>query len=219
VPLYPLGISRRQDLQRVPAIAAGSTDVRWSMSGDLACAYVDQPRNAVEPAHHAAAVEAIHCHICVLPVRFGTNLNDEAELRFMLGDRGPEMLDQLGSLDGCCEMGLRIGFSEAPAASIPPEPTSASPSQYLELRRIRYRQADDRAERERAVVQQFVKQVDGCYRQWRKLPSSPARAVRLAFLVARDGLSAFQRRFEGACATYKEGPCSILGPWPPYSFV
>ena len=69
------------------------------------------------------------------------------------------------------------------------------------------------------IVQQFVERLHGCYRQWRKLPSSPSHPIRLAFLVERDRVAAFQSRVESTCSTDQEGRCVVLGPWPPYSFV
>ena len=79
--------------------------------------------------------------------------------------------------------------------------------------------SDENAERDRLIVQQFVERLHGCYRQWRKLPSSPSQPIRLAFLVERDRVTAFQSRVENACKTCQEGRCVVLGPWPPYSFV
>ena len=108
MPLYPLGISRRGDVPSVPKQAAGSVGVRWSVSGELACAFIDGPHQAVPPMLHAAVLDAIHRRICVLPVRFGVAVCDEAEIRALLDDRGREMLDQLSRLDRTCEMGVRI---------------------------------------------------------------------------------------------------------------
>ena len=108
MPLYPLGISRRRDVPSVPKQAAGSVDVRWSLAGELACAFIDAPHQAVPPMLHATVLDAIHRRICVLPVRFGLALRDEAEIHSLLQDRHHELLDQLGRLDWTCEMGLRI---------------------------------------------------------------------------------------------------------------
>ena len=80
MPLYPLGISRRRDVPSVPKQAAGAIDVRWSLAGELACAFIDAPHQAVPPMLHATALDAIHRRICVLPVRFGVALRDEAEI-------------------------------------------------------------------------------------------------------------------------------------------
>jgi hypothetical protein len=241
MPLYPLGISRCRDVPSVPVQAAGAIDMRWSLSEELACAFIDAPHHAVPPMLHAAALEAIHRRICVLPVRFGVALRDETEIRSMLQDRCQELLDHLNRLDLTCEMGLRIAPPTTPSLRRPPPETQAvaspkgtvpfsltrksgqSPSQsplaYMEERRSHYRRADENAERDRSIVQQFVERLHGYYRQWRKLPSSPTCPVRLAFLVERDRVAAFRNRVESTCRTDQEGRCAILGPWPPYSFV
>ncbi len=219
MPLYPLGISRRRDAPSVPKQAAGSVDVRWSLAGELACALVDAPREAVPPRLHAAVLDAIHRRICVLPVRFGVAFRDEAEIHSLLRNRRHELLDHLSRLDRTCEMGVRIA---------PPTPTlnsqstissGQSPLAYLEKRRSCYRRADEDAERDRLIARQFVERLHGCYRQWRKLPPSPSHPIRLAFLVERDRVTAFHGRVENTRGTRREGRCVVLGPWPPYSFV
>ncbi len=224
MPLYPLGISRRRDVPSVPKQSAGSVDVRWSLADDLACAFINARHQAIQPMLHATALDAIHRRICVLPVRFGVALNDETEIHALLQDRRQELLDQLSRLDWTCEMGLRITPSPPASPRCPDAQTGAaseppSPLAYIEQRRTHYQRADENAERDRSIVQQLVERLHGCYRQWRNLPASPSHAIRLAFLVARDRVAAFQSRVENSCKAGQEGRCIILGPWPPYSFV
>ena len=219
MPLYPLGISRSRDVESVPKQAAGTTELRWSRAAELACVFIDAPHQAVPPMLHAAVLDAIHRRICVLPVRFGVALREEVDIHFLLQDRRQELLDHLGRLDSTCEMGLRIalpGPSEPQAAV---SSGSQSPLAYIEGRRSYYQRADENAECDRLIVQQSVERLHGCYRQWRKLHSSPMRPIRLAFLVERDGVTAFQRRAENIRETVQEKRCAVLGPWPPYSFV
>jgi hypothetical protein len=217
MPLYPLGISRRRDVPSVPKQAARSVDMRWAVAGELACAFIDAPHQAVPPTLHAATLDAIHRRICVLPVRFGTALNDEAEIHAMLEDRGCELLDNLSRLDWTCEMGLRIAFSRPSptqvAATEPPSPLA-----YIEQRRSYYQRTDEDVERDQSIVQQFVERLHGYYRQWRKLPSTASHPIRLAFLVERNSVATFQTRMENTRKASRER-CVVLGPWPPYSFV
>ncbi len=253
MPLYPLGISRRRDVPSVPKQAAGSVDVRWSLTGELACAFIDAPHQAVPPMLHATVLDAIYRRICVLPVRFGLALHDETEIHSLLQERRHDLLDHLSRLDRTCEMGVQI----APSTPIPIDPCTAneprppngrpengpnamtgrvilqaninnlqspiprvqSPLAYLEQRRSYYQSADEDVEQDRSTVQQFVERLHGCYRQWRKLPSSPSHRIRLAFLVERDRVMAFRSRVENARKACQEGRCVVLGPWPPYSFV
>jgi len=233
MPLYPLGISRRRDLASAPKQAAGPVDVRWSLTEELACAFIDAPHQAVAPMLHATVLDAIHRRICVLPVRFGVALHNEAEIQTLLQDRHLELLDQLNRLDRTCEMGVQIAppttADEPPASAavrcqpsrthgaIPSKPQS--PLAYLEERRSHYHRTDENVERDRLLVQHFVEGLHGCYRQWRKLPASPSYPIRLAFLVERDRVTAFQSRVENAGKARQDGRCVVLGPWPPYSFV
>jgi hypothetical protein len=229
-----LGISRRRDVASVPQQAAGAIDVRWSLAGELACAFIDAPHLAIPPTLHAAALDSIHRRICVLPVRFGVALHDETEIQSMLQNRRYELLDRLDRLDRTCEMGLRIatpadyrrmtcgaGVSPARAAgtAAPQNSEPQSPLAYIEGRRTHYRRIDENTERESLIVRQFVERLCGCYQQWRRLQSSPSYPIRLAFLVERECVAAFRSRLENACDADREGQCAILGPWPPYSFV
>lgn len=243
--LYPLGISRRRDIAGVPNQAAGSVNVRWSLSGELACAFIDAPHEAIPPMLHATVLDAIHRRICVLPVRFGLALHDEAEIHALLQDRHPELLDRLGCLDCACEMGVQIapedrrgkaeagmrkGDSEpfstdkAAGSPVPPPPSPLrlspqSPLAYLEQRRSFYRLADDDAEQNHLMVRQIVEGLHGCYRQWRKLSPTLLHPIRLAFLIERDCATAFRNCVKNARGAFHEARCVVLGPWPPYSFA
>ena len=82
--------------------------MRWSRAGELACAFIDAPHERLQAPAPRAALEAIHRRTCVLPVRFGVAVRDEAEIHALLQARRGELLDRLEKLDGACEMGLRI---------------------------------------------------------------------------------------------------------------
>jgi hypothetical protein len=215
MPLYPLGIIRSRDMPSALEQASGSFDVRWSLEGNLACGFIDAPRDPPRPTLHADALDALHRRICVLPVRFGLVVREEAEIRSLLQNRRREWLDRLDCLEGTCEMGLRFASPSKSEVAVPAKP----PSAYLEDRRTHYRRADENAERDRSMTRQIVERLQGCCRQWRELPSSPLYSLRLAFLVERDRVAAFQSRLENICDKHQERRCAILGPWPPYSFV
>ena len=226
MPLYPLGISRCRDVPSVPKQAAGAIDMRWSLAGELACAFIDAPHQAIPPMLHATVLDAIHRRICVLPVRFGLALRDETEIHSLLQERHHDLLDHLSRLDRTCEMGVQITPSTTASLRCPSSrtqgtvsPNPQSPIAYLEERRSHYQRADENTEQDRLTVQQFVERLHGCYRQWRKLQSSPSHPIRLAFLVERDRVMAFQSRMASTCSTDQERRCVVLGPWPPYSFV
>ena len=224
MPLYPLGISRSRD---VPAVAQEATlaGVRWSRAGELACAFIDAPHKGFEPHQHAIALDAIHCRTCVLPVRFGLEVSDEAEIHALLQARRRELLDRLDRLDSACEMGLRItlpnsvplltckqcpsvagclgtackqavAHDEADSGSDDLAQEPASPRAYLEQRRSHYRQIDAATEQELQIVGQLLGRLQDAYREWRKLPATPAHLIRLTFLVERECVAAFRSRTE-----------------------
>jgi hypothetical protein len=209
MPLYTIGIIRSQDVPLAAASLAG-----WIGDDNLACAWIDAPHGQLTPMQHAAALDAIHRRVCVLPMRFGTAVDDEAELRSLLLSRRDEFLDGLCRIDGACEMGLRIVLSNG--ASVPADscPTDPSPSAYLASRRSLYEGVDAVSRLANQTVEQLVEQLRDGYRVWRQLPSLSPDVVRLAFLVDRGGVEAFRRRLEQC-----EQSCVVLGPWPPYSFV
>ena len=198
MPLYPLGISRCRDVPSVPKQAAGAIDMRWSLAGELACAFIDAPHQAIPPMLHATVLDAIHRRICVLPVRFGLALRDETEIHSLLQERHHDLLDHLSRLDRTCEMGVQITPPTTTDQHRPPLcggarsvrcPSSRtqvavlskpqSPLAYIEGRRSYYHRADENAERDRLIVQHFVEGLCGSYRQWRKLPPSPSHPIRL----------------------------------------
>ena len=110
--------------------------------------------------------------------------------------------------------------AEADAAGKPVRSRPCKPrSTYLEQRRSHYRQTDAATERERQVVEQLLGRLQGAYREWRKLPATPALMIRLTFLVERERAAAFRSRTEEFARAWREGRCVVLGPWPPYSFV
>lgn len=220
MPLFPVGISRNRDVSSLSAkLAAGTDDVRWSLSGELACAYVDAPHDGLKPMHHAAALDAIHRRICVLPVRPGMALHDETEIRALLDRHHHEFLDRLSRLDWTCEMELRITVPGQPRKRTAPKGKSKSLLSHIGWRRMGRCEVDSVKEQERLVVQRFVEYLHGTYRDWRRLPSAASQPIRLAFLVERDRVDAFRGRLEHADKISRKSRCVVVGPSPPYSFV
>ena len=113
MPLYPLCISRSRDVLNASDDAIGPPIMRWSLAGELACAFVEAKEGGLKAVQHAAALEAIHRRIDVLPMRFGAAMDDESEIRSMLQERGGDLLDRLDRLDGACEMALRITLPDS----------------------------------------------------------------------------------------------------------
>jgi hypothetical protein len=233
MPLYPLCISRSRDVPNASAAVAEPSAVRWTLVGELACAFVDAPHDGLPPLRHAAAVEAIFRRAGALPLRFGAALDDEREIRAMLETRRGEFIAGLDRLAGACEMGLRITLAKAAIPAVRPETQprcltgafgeDGNPRQtaiaYLERRRARYQDDDADTRQAGLVVERIVGLVQDECREWRKLPSPSPRLVRLAFLVERDRAAAFRGRLADCGRELSGTALLVLGPWPPYSFA
>jgi hypothetical protein len=219
MPLYPLGISRSRDVPPAaePAVA-GQIAVGWVPVGQLAAALLDLPQAPPNPMQHAAALEAIHRRICVLPMRFGSGPHDEAAIRSLLRARHRELLQRLDYLEGTCEMGLRIAIPIRHTPQVDPLPRTSSPAAYLEHRRAHYQRRDSLDQQARLAEERVLRELQGTYREWRRLAPAPPGLARLAFLVERELAASFEGRVKASAAE-----CSLqqtlLGPWPPYSFV
>lgn len=218
--LYLLGISRSRDLPHMgEPPAAGPFPVRWILAPKLAAAVVDAPQGRAKPLQHAAALDAIHRRICVLPMRFGTVFRHETEINAVLETRHLDLLRRLDRLDGACEMGLRIALPKRPPAQTEP-PTRTSPSaSYLNQRRAYYQRRDSLGEQARVTVECLVRQLGAACRDWRRLTPSPPGLVRLAFLVDRRDVGRFKKCLRASIGAHAKQPSTLLGPWPPYSFV
>jgi hypothetical protein len=220
MPLHPLGICRSRDQKRVPeTVAAGSAVARWTREDELACAWLDAANNVAQPLEHAAAVDAIHRRVCVLPMRFGVVASGEADIRSTLQARRQELVDRLDYLDGASEMALRIAAPRPLAMATAPRPADSASLSYLDRRRAQYEQQDQADVISRAVEGRYLELLRGLFRDWRRLPSAALNPVRLAFLVAREQIDAFRSRIEKGTGQHGEEGCFVLGPWPPYSFV
>lgn len=218
--LYPLGISRSRDLPRVgEQSTAGQVAVRWVLANELANAVIDAPQIPPEPLQHAAALDAIHRRICVLPMRFAAVPCDEAEIRSLLETRHRDLLQRLDRLDGACEMGLRIALPKCPAAQANPSCGTSLPISYLNERRAYYQRQDSLGEQARMTVEHLVRGLRSTFRDWQRLTPSPSSLVRLAFLVEQERVGLFRKCLRASIAGHSRHQWTLLGPWPPYSFV
>jgi len=217
--LYPLGISRSRDLPHVAREStAGQVAVRWVLADKLAGAAFDAPQVSPTPLQHAAALEAIHRRICVLPMQFAAVPRDEAEIRSLLETRHQDLLQQLDRLEGTCEMGLRVVLPKRPAARVNPSPRTSPPASYLNERRAYYQLHDSLSEQACMTAEHLVRELRDTYRNWQRL-TSPPDLLRLAFLVERERVGIFRKCLRASMAGDSGHQWILLGPWPPYSFV
>jgi hypothetical protein len=222
MPLHVLGVSRSGDVAGLSRDQ--QSEVRWVVEGPLAAAAVESRGESFGPLEQARLLAAIHGQIAVRPLRYGTVLPQERAVRDFLSHRGASLLRDLLYIEGTGEIGLRVELlgPEAPGGPRGTDENrlpAMSPHQYLALRWQCYQWKDQRDRQTQGVREHFVRAVQGLYRQWRVLTSTAPTTLRLAFLVQRDHWEAFRNRLQTvepnlACQRY-----TLVGPWPPYSFV
>lgn len=191
----------------------------WVFSTPLAAVVAHPTHLPLSPHAHARALAAIHRQICILPMRYGTVLDDEEGVRRMLQTRRHDLIASLDQLGGSCELGVRIVLAHQSV----PEPKSHHVTQsamdYLSWRRARYEREDAFSNRADQVTRKLVEATEGLYRQWRRLGSSSPDLLRLSFLVEQACIEDFRNRVREMNLTTSGDKCAVLGPWPPFSFV
>jgi hypothetical protein len=239
--LHLLGISRSEDLARLscpighgemaslrhaPAEVSAQPDlgsIRWVEQGSLAAATLSLSPSPCRPLDHARLLEAVHRQMDVLPMRLGAVLCDDEAVRAFLQRRHADLAHDLDRMAGTCEAGLRIEFPcngpPCPRAAIGRGASTASPSEYLTMRRQRYEWKDRLEEQAQTVADRYVQTLRDLYRDWRKWNPWRPGLVRLAFLVHRDRWEAFRERLYALRAETPAERSICVGPWPPYSFV
>jgi hypothetical protein len=157
---------------------------------------------------HERVVEALMDDRDLLPVRFGTRLEDETAAAGALAERHGEFARALDRVRGAVEVSVRVIGERMDAP--PSDPVSGA--DYL---RAKVRSAAAAEEVSRAVHAPLASRA----RASAKLPApDPAELLRAAYLVDRDAVTEFV-----ACVRELEEANPRLrvlctGPWPPYSF-
>src|SRR5690349_17073866 len=88
--------------------------VRLVTEGELAAIVTDldePPRNRAALARHAEVQGAVAAQATIVPLRFGTLMQDERELRAgLLGRHAAELSELLASVDGCVQMTVKAVY-------------------------------------------------------------------------------------------------------------
>lgn len=176
------------------------------------CAPASESETSAETLwRHEEVVEALMADRDLLPVRYGTWLEDEAAVARAVGGRREELAAALDRVRGGVELSVRVI-----AAGARPDQASAakatSGAEYLRLR------ADAEASRER-TAHALHEPLSALARASVEGRPRPPELFRAAYLVERHAVEPFAAevaRLQGANAGL-----SILctGPWPPYSFT
>jgi hypothetical protein len=137
----------------------------------------------------------------LLPVRYGTRVQDEAAAAAAVAGRGAALMAQLDHVRGAVELSVRVRAVEAS----PPATGAESGVEYLRARTA----ASRIGEGVHAALEPLA-------RDCRVLGG--AEPLRAAYLVEHDDVDAFVARVRELQGEHPELAILCTGPWPPYSF-
>jgi hypothetical protein len=161
--------------------------------------------------HHEEVVEALMADRDLLPVRYGTRLDDEAAVARAMEGRSGELAAALDRVRGAVELSVRVvAAGGTPSPPGPPERTSGA--EYLRLRAQAEASRDDAA---RALHEPLA----ACARESAQGRPRPPELFRAAYLVERGVIDSFVAEV-GRLQEESTGLAILCtGPWPPYSFA
>jgi Gas vesicle synthesis protein GvpL/GvpF len=151
---------------------------------------------------HEEVVESLLHERDLLPMRFGTLVEDESEAIRALDERREELKTSLDRVRGAVELAVR---AEAVPSS---EATPAGPSgtDYLRAKTHRTEAADLLHEPLAFLARESVRQPG-------------PELLRAAYLVDREAVEGFVGLVRRLQATHDDLRILCTGPWPPYSFA
>lgn len=155
---------------------------------------------------HEEVVEALMADRDLLPVRFGTRLDDETAVARALEERHEELAAALDRVRGAVELSVRA------AAPGVPELADAGGSDYL---RARARAA---AEHDR-TAKILHEPLSALARASVEAPPHPPELFRAAYLVEHDAVERFTATVAQLQSANPGLSLLCTGPWPPYSFA
>lgn len=205
-----------------PAIAAGVDGAAVTLVAEgMLCAAVSQHARLPSPATPAAlafgaVVDALFRHRDLLPMRFGTAVDDARDLHTWLAVEQDSYSALLQRIAGCVEMGIRRRCTDdAVGEGLTPD---AGPGHAYLAGRARHSAAAGRCGEETSrQAARFAAALAGTYRDWR-LDGAEDGYLGMSFLVPRHALEDFMYRCRQV-ARQDDAPLHVSGPWPPYSFA
>jgi hypothetical protein len=160
--------------------------------------------------HHERVVEAVMATGAVLPLRFGTQLEDEEQLIALLTARHDELMCSLERVRGKTELGVRVISVHPPAASEADESTGRD---YL-LARVRAHRCHEQAIQDVHAALKALSEAS-CIRE----PGTIPAILVAAYLVDSERVAEFRRQADRLAGRPAGTRMIVTGPWPPYSFA
>jgi hypothetical protein len=207
IELYAITDNPGPPLPQVPPLKAIPID-------GLAAVCAPASEGEVSPEtlwRHEEVVEALMADRDLLPVRYGTRLEDEAAVASAVEDRRDELAAALDRVRGAVELSVRV----VPTGTPPRPPAASEASSGAEYLRQKARAEASHGRTGRALHRPLAAlaraSVEGRPR--------PPELFRAAYLIERDAVE----HFTAAVARVQNENAGLgilcTGPWPPYSFA
>jgi hypothetical protein len=172
---------------------------------------------------HEAVVEALMADRAILPVRFGTVLDNESAIQAILAAHNASFVADLDRVRGQVEVGLRVLWNEEEKGSqrAGERPgTGGGGRSYLMARLEEERRAGAWRQQAEALASKLHAPLARlAAKSTRQLLLTPRMLLAAAYLIEQNQTAAFQREVEALSAVYPALHFLCTGPWPPYSFV
>jgi hypothetical protein len=199
----------------------------WAATSTLSAAAALHPPKTADALAYHRALQALHRDAAVLPLRYGTVLGGDEEVRALLVANQQEYRGLLARIAGCHEFGIHVPSCDQATASppsIPSDRTSPRGSAYLRTRQQHYQREEAAIGAAEALVARLAVAL-GPWARERQAQYGPRPSARLSgqvlsvsFLVPHEKELEFRRAFAGLQSVEPQ-PLKLLGPWPPYSFL
>jgi hypothetical protein len=166
---------------------------------------------------HERVVERLMAGGAVLPMRFGSQLPDEAALRWALATRNDELLGALDGVRGRVELAVRaVRAGDPPRAEVAPAVVAGATGSGRDYLRARL-ELRDRAEADAAALHAPLSALAVAAN--RRPGRGPGELLRASYLVERSVVAEFRAVTERLQGEHPDAALLCTGPWPPYSFV
>lgn len=197
---------------QAPFTGVGGAAMQALEAGGVRCFFsrVDAKDSSIRAKDEALAfhqvLQRIFSHTAILPFRFPTVVEDEAELTRLIQERALEYQDALVRLRDLVQMEIRITLNQRKPQS---GAAKVSGKQYLDDRLAQQRRLDVAAESIRKGAASLL-------RGWRKRESGDG--LRCFMLLERGHVSQLQTKLTNVQISGDLG-VRVSGPWPATEFV
>jgi hypothetical protein len=194
----------------------------------------EMPKDFATILTYHKVIESFHNQFGVIPLRFGMQVDEEAEIKHLLVTQGQRFKLLLTKLDGCVEIGIRAILNELSVAQDSRNGSSVQSSAnrtgtgaaYLANLKARHDAEAQSTENYKKIIGRYRSFFEGLFVGFKEESSkstpfsaeSKAILLSLHFLVRRHSVEAFREAFD-QLKSRETAKLLLSGPWPPYNFV